>query len=200
MGRDIRYRSSFGGRILDMLFHEAPLKGAFVLEVEPHNDERGIFARVFCEEEFAVRGLNTVYRQCSVSWNKNKGTLRGMHFQVEPGEEVKLVRCTSGSIYDVIVDLRPNSPTKGRWFGVELSQDNRRSLYIPNGFAHGFITLQDEVEVYYMISVPYRPDLARGIRWDDPGLAIEWPFSPKIISQRDRTYPAFGGLFEERVT
>jgi dTDP-4-dehydrorhamnose 3,5-epimerase len=172
-----------------MIFSVSPLAGAYTVELEPHSDERGFFARSYCAEEFAARGLGPDLRQCSVSYNARKGTLRGMHCQDAPHEEHKLVRCTSGAIFDVIIDIRASSPTYRRWFGAELTADNRRSLFIPPGFAHGFVTLTDHAEVYYMISVAHAPAFSRGFRWNDPAFGIAWPLSPTVISARDAAYP-----------
>jgi dTDP-4-dehydrorhamnose 3,5-epimerase len=172
-----------------MIFTESPLPGAFLIDLAPIADERGFFARAYCAEEFAARGLGTELRQCSVSHNTRKGTLRGLHYQRAPHEEHKLVRCTSGAIFDVIVDIRPQSPNYRRWFGSDLTAENRRSLFIPAGFAHGFITLSDDTEVYYMISVPHAPEYGQGFRWSDPAFGIEWPLAPRVISARDAAYP-----------
>ena len=172
-----------------MIFTESPLPGAYVVDLEPLRDERGFFARSYCAEEFAARGLGPELRQCSVSYNARTGTLRGLHYQCAPHEEHKLVRCTAGAIYDVIVDIRASSPTYRRWFGAELTRDNRRSLFIPPGFAHGFVSLADETEVYYMISVAHAPQFSRGLRWNDPAFAIAWPLVPLVISARDAAYP-----------
>src|SRR5271170_1470717 len=171
-----------------MIFTESPLTGAFVVDLERLGDERGFFARSYCAEEFSANGLGPELRQCSVSYNARKGTLRGMHYQCAPHEEHKLVRCTSGAIFDVIVDIRASSPTYRRWFGEELTADNRRSLFIPPGFAHGFVTLSDHAEVYYMISVAHAPQCSRGLRWNDPAFAIEWPLPPAVIAARDAAY------------
>ena len=157
--------------------------------MERIEDERGFFARSFCAEEFAAHGLAANMPQCSVSFNSRRGTLRGLHYQADPHAEEKLVRCTAGAVFDVIVDLRAGSPTRGRWFGVELTADNRRSLFVPKGFAHGFITLADCSEVLYMISVPHAPGSARGVRWNDPAIAIDWPLQPEHMSDRDAAYP-----------
>jgi dTDP-4-dehydrorhamnose 3,5-epimerase len=172
-----------------MIFRESPLPGAFIVDLELHADERGFFARSYCPDEFAAQGLTTPLRQCSVSYNARKGTLRGLHHQAAPHEEHKLVRCTAGAIFDVIVDIRPRSRHHQRWFGTELSAQNRRALFIPAGFAHGFITLSDDAEVYYMISVPHSPSHAQGFRWSDPAFGIQWPLSPSVISPRDAAYP-----------
>lgn len=176
-----------------MIFRELELAGAFVVAPEPARDERGFFARIFCEEEFGRHGLETRFPQSSVSYNARRHTLRGMHFQRAPAEEVKLVRCTAGAIYDVIVDLREGSPTHRRWAAVELSAENRLTLYIPEGFAHGFQTLTDGAEVAYDISRPYTPGLAGGLRYDDPALAIRWPEAPeRIMNERDGAWPLLG--------
>jgi dTDP-4-dehydrorhamnose 3,5-epimerase len=172
-----------------MIFQQSPLSGAFVVELEPRADERGFFARSYCAAEFTAQGLGPELRQCSVSYNTRKGTLRGMHYQGAPHEEHKLVRCTAGAIFDVIVDIRDSSPTYRRWFGTELTGANRRSLFIPPGFAHGFVSLTDNAEVYYMISVGHAPEFGRGFRWNDPAFAIEWPLLPTVISPRDASYP-----------
>ena len=171
-----------------MIFTETKLKGAFVIEIEPIEDERGYFARSFCQKEFEKHGLNPCIAQCNISFNKKKGTLRGMHYQVEPYPEAKLVRCIMGSIYDVIIDLRIDSPTYCEWFAVELSADGSKMIYIPEGYAHGFQTLEDNTEVFYQMSEFYNPDVARGVRWDDPAFNIDWPLGDKIISVKDQTY------------
>lgn len=172
-----------------MIFEETELKGAFRIEPEELRDERGFFARVWCQQEFVAHGLNPKLAQCSISFNRKKGTLRGMHYQVAPHEEAKLVRCTSGAVHDVIIDLRPESATFKRHYATVLSYANRQMLYIPARFAHGFQTLEDDTEVLYLISDFYVPESARGVRWDDPAFGIEWPAGERIISQRDRTYP-----------
>jgi dTDP-4-dehydrorhamnose 3,5-epimerase len=174
-----------------MIFRETLLAGAFVLEAERIEDDRGFFARSFSREEFTAHGLDPDIAQCSISFNHRRGTLRGLHFQTAPFEEVKLVRCTRGSIWDVIVDIRPGSPTRGRHFAVVLSAEARNALYIPKGFAHGFITLEDEAEVFYQISAPYSAEHARGYRWNDPTFAIPWPEPATVISDRDRNLPLF---------
>jgi dTDP-4-dehydrorhamnose 3,5-epimerase len=171
---------------------ECSLGGAFVVDIAPAVDERGFFARSFCAEEFIAHGLVGEMRQCSLSFNARKGTLRGLHFQSAPHEEEKLVRCTAGQVFDVIVDLRPDSPTRHHWFGVELTAANRRALYIPKGFAHGFMSLTDETEVFYMISTAYAPGAGAGLRWSDPALAIQWPLRPTVISPRDAAFPLLG--------
>jgi dTDP-4-dehydrorhamnose 3,5-epimerase len=166
-----------------------PLSGAYSIELDLVPDERGFFARTWCAEEFQQLGLNPKLAQCSISSNTRRGTLRGMHFQAEPHAETKLIRCSSGAIYDVIVDLRPNSPTYCRWFAAELTSANHKMLYVPEGFAHGFQTLVDHTELFYQISVSYQPESARGVRWNDPMFGIEWPISNPIISARDSAYP-----------
>jgi dTDP-4-dehydrorhamnose 3,5-epimerase len=173
-------------------FQESPLAGAYTIEMDRLEDERGFFARSYSAEEFAARGLPAAMPQSSVSFNARRGTLRGLHYQAEPHAEDKLVRCTAGAIYDVIVDLRPDSPTARRWFGVELSAANHRSLFVPKGLAHGFMTLRDDTEVLYMISVPYAPGFERGLRWNDPAIGISWPTAPSVVSARDAAYPLLG--------
>jgi dTDP-4-dehydrorhamnose 3,5-epimerase len=167
-----------------MRFIETPIAGAYVIEPEPMEDERGFFARIADADEFAKRGLLVPATQWSVSYNTKRGTLRGLHYQVAPQEEVKLVRCTSGAVFDVIVDLQRRT-----WFAVELSASNRRSLFVPRQVAHGFETLTDDAEVSYAIEGAYDPASARGVRWDDPAIAIRWPLPPSIISNRDASYP-----------
>ncbi len=174
-----------------MIFTETKLAGAYIIEPERLEDERGFFARTWCQREFEVHGLNPRLVQCSISFNKKKGTLRGMHYQVAPHEEAKLVRCTSGAIYDVIIDLRLNSPTFKQWLAVELTADNRCMLYIPEGFAHGFQTLDHNTEVFYQMSEFYAGESAKGVRWDDPAFGIEWTEDTRIISARDQEYPDF---------
>lgn len=162
-----------------------------MIELDAHEDQRGFFARTFCQREFEARGLNPQVAQCNISFNRLKGSLRGMHFQTSPYSEAKLVRCTAGSIYDVIIDLRPSSSTFKKHFGVELSARNRKMLYIPEDFAHGFQTLEDDTEVFYQMSQFYSPEHSRGVRWDDPAFGISWPPGERIIIERDRTYPDF---------
>ena len=174
-----------------MRFVPLPLQGAFVVEPEPVVDSRGFFARTFCREEFAARGLDPELVQCNVSFNKRKGTLRGMHYQKPPHEEAKLVRCTMGAIRDVIIDLRRDSPTYLRWAGVELTAENRNALYIPRGLAHGFLTLADASEVFYQMSHVFEPEATAGVRWNDPAFRIEWPGEVNVISDRDREFPDF---------
>ena len=175
-----------------MIFRETPLPGAWLLEPERFEDERGFFARTFCRSDFAERGLDPDVSQCSVSYNHRRGTVRGLHFQIAPHEEVKLVRVTRGALWDVLVDLRPASPTFRKHFAVVLSAGDGNQLYIPKGMAHGFQTLEDGAEVFYQISVPYAPDSARGYRWDDPAFAIPWPEPVTVMSEKDRNLPFFG--------
>lgn len=174
-----------------MKFRERGVAGALVVEPETVKDERGLFANVFLREEFARRNLNVSVAQCSTSYNGSRGTLRGLHYQVPPHEETKLVRCTRGRIFDVVVDLRPGSTTYGSWMGEELNEKNRYGMYVPAMCAHGFVTLEDDCEVVYMLSTTFAPGSAKGIRWNDPGLDIEWPIKPSVIAERDATYPDF---------
>ncbi|MFP4322859.1 MAG: dTDP-4-dehydrorhamnose 3,5-epimerase [Anaerolineales bacterium] len=175
-----------------MQFIETPIPGAYLIQPEPRQDERGFFARVYCQDEFAAHGLHTRWVQNNISYNAQRGTLRGMHYQAQPYGEIKLVRCTQGAIFDVIVDLRPDSPTFKQWYGVELSAENRHMLYIPVDVAHGFQTLADATEVFYWMGEFYHPDAARGVRWDDPAFGIEWsPAKTRIISAKDQAYPDF---------
>lgn len=171
-----------------MIFTQTTLKGAFVIEPKRKEDERGFFARTFCQKQFEAHGLNPRLAQCNISFNKNTGTLRGMHYQVAPHEESKLVICIRGAIYDVIIDLRPDSPTYCQWFAVELSAENYKMLYVPECFAHGFQTLEDNTVVLYQISEFYHPEYTRGVRWDDTVFRITWPLSNPIISIKDKTY------------
>jgi dTDP-4-dehydrorhamnose 3,5-epimerase len=175
-----------------MIFRETPLPGAWVLEPERFEDERGFFARTYSHSDFVERGLDPAVAQCSVSFNHRRGTVRGLHFQVAPQEEVKLVRVTRGVLWDVIVDLRPGSSTFRKHFAIVLSADAGSQLYIPKGMAHGFQTLEDRTEVSYQISVPYAPDAARGYRWDDPSFAVPWPEPVTVMSEKDRGLPLFG--------
>jgi dTDP-4-dehydrorhamnose 3,5-epimerase len=174
-----------------MKFVETELKDAWRVDIEAHSDERGFFARSFCRREFESRGLNPAVVQCNLSQNHLAGTIRGMHYQAAPSQEAKLVRCSSGAIYDVIVDLRPDSPSYLHWIGEELTASNRRALYVPEGFAHGFQALQDGSEVFYQMSEYYDPDSARGFRFDDPRFAISWPLEPTVISDNDRGLDVF---------
>ena len=174
-----------------MKFTPLKLAGAYIIEPEPLMDERGIFARTYCRKEFEARGLNPILVQCSTSFNKRRGTLRGLHYRVAPHGEVKLVRCTRGAVYDVVVDLRSESPTFRQWCAIELTADNRTMVYVPQGFAHGFETLEDSSEVFYQMSEFHEPAHERGIRWSEPAFKFEWPFEPVVISARDRTYADF---------
>jgi dTDP-4-dehydrorhamnose 3,5-epimerase len=174
-----------------MIFEETKIRGVMQVRVNRIADERGFFARSWCRGEFEAAGLDTSLAQCSISYNASKGTLRGMHFQSAPYAESKLVRCTRGAIYDVALDLRADSPTFREWFGVNLTADNRDMLYIPEGCAHGFLSLEDHTEVFYQISEFYHPETARGVRWDDPAFEIVWPANPQLLSDRDRNYPNF---------
>lgn len=177
-----------------MTFTETPLPGAYLIEPDRLGDERGFFARTWCAREFAAHGLNAELAQCNISFNRQAGTLRGMHFQAAPHAEAKLVRCTQGAVYDVIVDLRPDSPTHRQWYGAELTAENRHMLYVPEGFAHGFQTLVPDTEVFYQMSAFYVPKSARGVRWDDPAIGIVWPeTSERILSDRDARYPDYQG-------
>jgi dTDP-4-dehydrorhamnose 3,5-epimerase len=174
-----------------MLFEKTPLAGAFVIEMEKFRDNRGFFSYSFDRAAFEKNGLPGQPLQSNISFNTKAGTLRGMHFQVAPKAQPKLVRCTAGAIFDVIIDLRPESPTHRQWFGAELSAENHRSLFIPTGFAHGFQTLRDGTEVLYEMFEWYAPDTARGVRFDDPNFGISWPLPVSVISERDRTYPDY---------
>lgn len=173
-----------------MRFERTGIEGAFLVEIEPHHDERGFFARRFCEREFAAAGLETRFVQHSLSHSIRRHTLRGMHFQKAPHGEVKLVGCAAGAIFDVVADLRPGSPSFRQWRGFELSAENGRSLYIPQGCAHGFLTLSDDAVTTYMISAFHAPEAAAGVRFDDPALGIDWPAEPAVLSERDRQWPA----------
>lgn len=174
-----------------MIFTETELAGAFIIELEKLSDDRGFFARVWCHQEFSTHGLNPQLSQCNVSFNKKSGTLRGMHYQAQPHAEAKLVRCTAGAIYDVIIDLRPHSPTFTQHVAVELTARNYTMLYIPEGFAHGFLTLKDETEVFYQMSTPFVANAARGVRWNDTAFNIQWPIAVEVLSERDRGYADF---------
>jgi len=174
-----------------MTFHETKLRDVFEIHIEPKIDERGFFARSWCQKEFQGHNLNPKLVQCNVSFNSRKGTLRGIHYQEARHAEAKLVRCTRGAIYDVVVDLRPASPTYKDWIGVVLTAEERNMVYIPEGCGHGFLTLEDETEVCYQMSEFYSPESARGVRWDDPAFRIIWPAAVEVISERDRTYADF---------
>lgn len=172
-----------------MIYHYTPISGVFLIEPERHEDERGWFSRSFCAEEFAEMGLETNFVQCSASFNERSGTLRGLHYQSVPHAEIKLVRCVRGAIFDVAVDIRPESDTFGQWIAAELSSANGSMFYIPKGCAHGFQTLTANTEIFYQISTPYRAEHSAGIRWNDPGLGIDWPISTPILSERDNELP-----------
>ncbi|ACJ01120.1 dTDP-4-dehydrorhamnose 3,5-epimerase [Rhodospirillum centenum] len=176
-----------------MQFSETTIPGVTVVDLEPIRDRRGHFARCFCADAFAARGLPTDFPQHSLSFNAVAGTVRGLHFQLPPHGEPKLIRCTRGAIFDVAVDLRPESPTWRQWVGIELSASTGRALYIPPGLAHGFQTLTDETEVLYMMGVRFVPEAARGYRWNDPAFGIDWPLPPTLISERDLSFPDFAG-------
>ncbi len=174
-----------------MKFTESRIPGAWIIELTAIHDDRGFFAMTWLPGEFQSRGLDPSLAQCNLAWNHKRGTLRGMHFQKAPHEQVKLIRCTRGALLDVIVDLRPESPTYKKWDAIELSEDNRRMIYIPAGLAHGYITLTDGVEAYYHASTPWVPASESGVRWNDPAFGIEWPFEPAVISEKDRNWPDF---------
>jgi dTDP-4-dehydrorhamnose 3,5-epimerase len=174
-----------------MKFVPTPLQGAFLIEPDKRGDDRGFFARVFCAREFAEVGLERNFVQINNSLSRRKGTLRGMHYQLPPASEVKVVRCIRGALYDAIIDLRPGSPSVGGWFGAELTAENRTMMYVPRGFAHGFLTLADDTEVLYLVGAFYAPERERGIRFDDPRVAIKWPAAPAEISNKDRGWPDY---------
>jgi dTDP-4-dehydrorhamnose 3,5-epimerase len=178
-----------------MKFHPTSLGGAYLIELEKRGDERGFFARYFCEREFAAAGLETRYVQINDSLSARKGTLRGLHYQLPPSSEVKVVRCVRGAFWDVIVDLRPDSPSYRKWFGAELSAENRITMYVPRGFAHAILTLSDDVEAIYLVSASYAPEGERGLRWDDVAIGIEWPIKPTEISPKDAKWPSFDPAF-----
>lgn len=178
-----------------MIFQETALPGAYLIDLEKRGDERGFFARVFCEREFAAHGLVMRFVQVNNSLSADRGTLRGMHYQLPPHAETKVVRCIRGALWDVILDLRPGSPTFGKSVGVELSAENRRMIYVPKGFAHGFLTLKDDSEAFYFADEFYAPDCERGVRWDDRRFALEWPIKPVVISEKDRAHRSFDPTF-----
>lgn len=180
-----------GGPDPAVIFTPLELPGAWRVELERHEDQRGFFARTFCRREFESAGLDPRVAQCSLSFNRRRGTLRGMHWQAAPHGENKLVRCVRGSLYDVILDLRPDSTSFRKWHAEELSAERGNALYVPEGVAHGFLTLEDDVEILYQMSVPYEATAVRGVRWDDPAFGVEWPEAPTIISERDAAYPDF---------
>ncbi len=172
-----------------MIFTKTKLKDAYIIEIEKWEDKRGFFARSWCQREFDAHGLISHLVQANISFNKKKGTLRGMHYQIAPYGETKLVRCIRGAIYDVIIDLRPDSPNCKQWIGVELTADNRKMLYVPENFAHGFITLEDNTEVFYQVSQFYSPEHERGVRYNDPAFGIKWPLDIEVISDKDKSWP-----------
>lgn len=174
-----------------MIFHETSVCGVYLIDLERRGDERGFFARVFCEREFAARRLVTRFVQVNNSLSPERGTLRGMHYQLPPRAETKIVRCVQGALWDVALDLRPESPTFGKWFGTELTADNRRMMYVPKGCAHGFLTLQPNTEVLYLVDEFYAPELERGVRWNDAQFGIKWPCVPTVLSQKDERHPDF---------
>ncbi len=174
-----------------MIFNETKLKGAFIIELEKHQDDRGFFARIFCQKELEANGLIPDVAQANMSLSRTRGTLRGMHYQKSPFEETKLVRCTKGALYDVIIDLRSDSPTYKAWIGIELTADNYKMLFVPQNFAHGFITLSDDTEVTYLVSQFYSPGSELGLRWNDPKIGIQWPMEVISISEKDGNWPDF---------
>jgi dTDP-4-dehydrorhamnose 3,5-epimerase len=175
-----------------MIFKETRLKGAFIVEMEPIRDNRGFFARAWCQREFEARGLIPCFVQNNITFSPKRGTLRGLHYQIPPHEEVKLVRCTRGAIYDVIVDLRPESPTYMQWLGTELTPENRKMIYISGGFAHGYQILMDDTEVFYQVGTFYAPEYERGMRWNDPAFKIDWPINPPLVlSEKDKRWPDY---------
>ncbi len=175
-----------------MIFTETFLKGAYTIELEERRDERGFFARTYCRNEFNAHGLNSNIVQANIAYTKTKGTIRGMHYQIAPNEETKLMRCISGAIFDVIIDLRPDSSTYKRWFGIKLSAENKKMLYVPEGFAHGYQSLTNDTETFYMVSEFYAPESERAVRWNDPAFSIAWPITEKLtISEKDRNCPDY---------
>jgi dTDP-4-dehydrorhamnose 3,5-epimerase len=174
-----------------MIFTKGKIQDAYILDIEKYEDERGFFGRAFCQKEFKEHGLDQNVVQANVSFSKQRGTLRGLHYQTRPYREAKLMRCTRGAIYDVIADVRSDSPTFKQWMGVELTADNYRMLYVPKGCAHGFITLEDDTEALYQVSAFYAPEHERGLRYDDPAFGIEWPIDVQVISDKDRQWPDF---------
>jgi dTDP-4-dehydrorhamnose 3,5-epimerase len=178
-----------------MKFRSTSLSGAFLIELEKRGDDRGFFARHFCEHEFAAAGLESRYVQINNSLSAKRGTLRGLHYQLPPSAEVKVVRCVRGALWDVIIDLRPDSPSYKKWFGAELSAENRIMMYVPRGFAHAILTLSDDAEAIYLVSAFFAPEQERGLRWDDPAIGIEWPIEPAEISPKDAKWPSFDPEF-----
>jgi dTDP-4-dehydrorhamnose 3,5-epimerase len=176
-----------------VIFNETPIAGAYTIDLELRSDDRGFFARSWCQDEFAAHGLQTRIVQCNTSFNHRAATIRGLHYQRPPHAEVKIIRCTRGAIWDVIVDLRPSSPSYLRWFGTELTASNRRMMYVPEEFAHGYITLEPETETFYQVSEFYTPGAEGGIRWNDPAIGIDWPVEPLVVSDKDAGHPDFTG-------
>ncbi len=172
-----------------MKFIKTPLEGAYVVELEKREDERGFFARAFCVDEFAEHGLKTEIKQSNLSGSVQKGTTRGLHYQVAPMAEVKFIRCIKGSVFDVLVDMRPESPTYKQWFGIELTEENQTAIYIPEGFAHGHQTLEDNSQIMYLTTQVYSPEHERGIRWNDPAIGVKWPLEPTVVSDKDQAWP-----------
>jgi len=181
-----------------MRFETTEIEGAFVIDLEPIGDDRGFFARSYCADEFARNGIDAVFVQENVGFSHRRGTMRGLHFQHPPHDEVKLVRCTRGSVWDVALDLRPRSGSAGRWVGVELAGDNHRMLVVPEGCAHGYLTLTDGAEVRYLTSRPYAPEAADGVRYDDPAFAIAWPVAVEVVSEQDRSWALRGAVDHTR--
>ena len=178
-----------------MIYNETPLKDVFLIDIEKRGDDRGFFARVMCEDEMTNAGLESRFVQVNSSLSAKRGTLRGLHYQLAPSAEVKVARCIRGELWDVVLDLRPDSPTYQKWFGAFLSAENRRMMYVPRGFAHGFITVTENVEAFYFVSAFYAPEQERGIRWNDPQFSIKWPFQPDEISTKDSSWPDFNEVF-----
>lgn len=175
-----------------MKFTKTGIDGAYVIEIEPHCDDRGFFARAWCHREFETMGIQFNFVQSNIAFSKKKGTLRGMHFQKAPHAEAKFLRCVRGAVFDVMIDLRPDSPTFKKWFGIELTADNHKMVFIPEGFAHGYLTTVDDTEVFYLVSAFYSPDAEGGVRWDDPAFGVKWPMTGNlIISEKDRSLPYF---------
>ena len=197
LAKSLRAGCRVRGSDQGVIFTQTQLKGAYLIDLERMEDERGYFARSWCQREFLAHGLEAKVVQCNLSFNKKKGTLRGMHFQLPPYAEAKLVRCVRGGIYDVIIDVRPDSSTFLQWLGVELTADNGRILYVPKGFAHGFQTLNNDVELFYQMSEFYTPAYARGVRWDDPLFHITWPPASRTLSARDQEYEDAKPVFFE---
>ena len=178
-----------------MIFTTTPVKGAYVIDLEKRGDDRGFFARAFCQKEFGQHGLVTEFVQVNNSLSPIQGTLRGMHYQLAPHAETKLIRCIRGAFWDVVLDLRPDSPTFGQWYGADLTAENRRMMYVPKGCAHGFITSTEDAEAFYLVDAFYSPQAERGVRWNDPKFAIRWPAAPVVLSDKDRNHPDFNPAY-----